>query len=997
MPDPSTSFTLAASNHRAGRAEEAEKHYLAALEEAPDHPGALFNLAALLAAQGRFEEAERYYGRVVELDPSDPAVRSNLGNLMQTQKRFGEAEAFYREAIELDPGLAEAHINLGNLQYTQGDLEAAVDSFRRGAEAKPDLAHVRSSLGATLALLDRDDEAEAAFSAAHGLDPKDLDALNGLGGLRFGKRDYKGALDYYERATEADPKSPVAHTSMGTALDKLERQDEAIASYRRAIEADPDHLEALVHLARLLTGQKSFDEVETILEHSRSLRPSDAEVEFHFGNLYLAKGESERAIDHFEAALDMRGDLSEALNNLGNALQNVGRVEEAIKTFHKAIEANPESAFAWNNLGNALTAQKKLDEALDAYRRATEIDPDLDLAVINLGNALRATDRLDEARAHFDGVLGTNPYLYAAYNGLGLTYQAYHQHDKAIEAFKKAVTIKPHYAPALNNLAISCQDLGLHGEAIKAYQEVLEHHPELTEVYFNLGTLLQLISRFDESVVVFQKALEFRPDYDIVYPYLMHGLMQQCSWTNLDAVVSKVLSNSEHQIARGEEVHVSAFALQSIPASVELRLAAARQISKRAENKVEDLKRSRPPFKRRKTRRSKITVGFISPDFRFHSVAVAFKGILAARDRDKFEYQGYAINTYGEDGMSLYFESEFDKYVDITRMSYTDAADAIYDNHVDVLIDLAGHTRGGRYEVLAFKPAPVQAHWLGFSSTTGATFIDYLITDKIQVPPEDEKFCSEKLLYLPDTFMATSRHDATPVSTDRTATGLPPKGFVFANFNSHYKFYPLMFAIWMRLLRQVPDSVLWMVQGTETSRKNLCAEAEKRGVDPSRLVFAPKITHPEHLGRLIHVDLCLDNMYHGGGVTTTDALFVGVPVLTLSGESPPSRNGATLVNAIGAPELIAYSLGEYEKKTLELVRDPLRLAELKLKLQTNRDTYPLFDHERLTRHLETGFEMMWENYLAGNGPRTMEVPALAMGSDRCGGDEAPDHLLKDAV
>lgn len=991
------SLALAIRHHRAGRADEAEKAYLAVLEAAPKNTDALLNLGALVAAQGRFEEAERYYKRAAELEPTDAAVRSNLGNLMQTQKRLDEAADYYRAALDLDPRLAEAHINLGNLYLAQGQLEKAAECLSRGVEINPRFVHAHSALGAALAGLDRRDDAVAAFTTAAEREPPNAQVLNNLGGALYNNQDYEGAADSYRRSLSIEPNDAVVRSKFGTVLEKLEQKDEAITQFRKVIALDPDHFEALTHLARLLIGTGEHEEAEERLARCKELRPDDAEVAFQYGNLCLAKQEADRAISHFERALSLHGDTSEAYNNLANALQNLDRHDEAVEALNKAIKVNPKSAHAWNNLGNSLVALKKQEEAVDAYRRAAEIDPKLDVAMINLGNALRAMDRLDEALQWFEKALQKNPALYSAYNGIGLSYQAYNKHEKAIEAFKRAGEIRPHYAQALNNLAISYQETGRHPKAIKAYQDILDNHPELTEVYFNLGTLLQLMNRFDESVVVFKKALAQREHYDVVYPYLAHGLMQQCSWTNLDAIISKVLTNAEQQVIRGDEVTVSAFGLQSLPTSPELKLGAARQISKRAKEKIEDQKRAQAPYKHRRLRKKKITVGFMSPDFRFHSVAVAFKSVLGARNSDRFEYQAYAIKTYGEDGLTRYFRATFDKYVDITDMTFAEAADAIYENGVDIMVDLAGHTRGGRYEVLAFNPAPIQAHWLGFSSTTGADYIDYLITDKIQLPPEDQKFCSEKLVYLPDTFMATSQHEQIAEPVNRAEAGLPTEGFVFANFNSHYKFYPTMFDTWMRLLRQVPDAVMWFLAGTNTSRKNLCLEAEKRGVDPSRLIFAQAIVRPQHLARLRHVDLCLDNLYHGGGVTTTDALWVGVPVLTLWGDAPPARNGATLVSAIGAPELTTYSLTEYETKALSLAQNPAELAALKAKLRTNRDTHPLFDIKRLTRHLESGFELMMENYLAGNPPRTIEVPALPMTHGGARDGDGSDHLLKDAV
>jgi predicted O-linked N-acetylglucosamine transferase (SPINDLY family) len=391
---------------------------------------------------------------------------------------------------------------------------------------------------------------------------------------------------------------------------------------------------------------------------------------------------------------------------------------------------------------------------------------------------------------------------------------------------------------------------------------------------------------------------------------------------------------------------------------------------------VEDSKKRLGPLSYKLPKDGKLKIGFLSPDFRFHSVAVAFRGVLENRDKDRYHYAAYAVTTFGQDDLTRHFSETFDSWTDITQMSYVDTTKRMVEDGVNVLIDLAGHTRGGRLEVLALRPAPVQAHWLGFSSTTGASYIDYLVTDRIQLPPEDQKYCSEKLVYLPETFMATSRPPVALESYTRADFGLPEDGFVFANFNSHYKFYPTLFATWMRLLRQIPGSVLWFMSGTPTSRTNLQREAEARGIDPARLIFSDTIPHPRHLARLPLADLALDNLHHGGGVTTTDALWAGVPVLTLYGPTPPARNGATLVSAIDAPELIAYSLDEYEKKAQAYATQPELLAAIRAKLAQNRDAAPLFHIDRLTRHFEAACDLMWQNYVDGNEPRVIEVPAL---------------------
>jgi predicted O-linked N-acetylglucosamine transferase (SPINDLY family) len=588
-------------------------------------------------------------------------------------------------------------------------------------------------------------------------------------------------------------------------------------------------------------------------------------------------------------------------------------------------------------------------------------------------------NRFDEALDHFNEALRIDPSLASVHNSIGLVHQAFNRHDEAKACFERAIELQPGYAEALNNLAISLHGIGRYGDAIRCYQDALAADGEVAEIYFNLGSLLQGLGRYDESVGVYMKALQVRPDYNAVYSFLAHSLLQQCSWQNLDAVIAATIAQTKHEIASDQAVSASAFALQSMPVPPELRLVVARHVAKRYADGVVALGQFAHATPAKPETR-KLRVGYVSPDFRFHSVAVAFKGLLEHHDRDRFELVGYSLATAGggptaQDGLTEYFRQNFDSFVDLDGVPFAEAGQRVNDDHIDILVDLAGHTRGTRLELFALRPAPIQAHYLGYSATIGADYIQYLITDR-RVPPENERYFHEKLVFLPDTFMATTQTTIDEHEPTRAQCGLPETGLVFANFNSHYKFDPWIFAIWMRLLRKTPDSVMWFVRGTPTSRENLRKEAEKRGVAPERLIFGETVPHGEHLARHRLVDLALDNQIHGGGVTTVDALWMGVPVLTVAGEAPQSRNGATLLNALGVAELVTSSLDEYERSALGLAVNPGRLAELKAKVEANRLTQPLFDTGRLTRHLEIAYQMMWDNHVAGRPPQTMEVPPL---------------------
>jgi predicted O-linked N-acetylglucosamine transferase (SPINDLY family) len=289
-----------------------------------------------------------------------------------------------------------------------------------------------------------------------------------------------------------------------------------------------------------------------------------------------------------------------------------------------------------------------------------------------------------------------------------------------------------------------------------------------------------------------------------------------------------------------------------------------------------------------------------------------------------------------------------------------------------------------RLEIFAMRPAPVQAHYLGFTSTVGAQFLDYLLTDARLAPPDHRPHYTESLVLLPDSFMAGRRVPIPVEQPTRADEGLPEAGFVFANFNNHYKFDPHMFAVWMRLLRRVPGSVLWILHGTPKSAENLRREAAIRGVDPDRLVFASVRQHPQHLARLGLADLALDNLHHGGGVTTLDALWTGVPVLTIAGDALPSRNGASLLSAIGLGDMVTVSLDDYEKLALLLAREPVRLAALRRRLAGNRAHSPLFDVERLARHIERAYDLMWDRFERGLPPAEIVVPPLPADATQIG-------------
>jgi protein O-GlcNAc transferase len=977
MTPGSDAFAAALQHHRAGRLAEAAQLYQTALHENPAHTDAMSNLGALMTSIGEYAAAATMYEQVLALLPDDAVTLSNLGNLMQAQGRLRDAETYYRRALDEDPGLAAAQVNLGNVFRADNRLEDAVRCYESALAIDPRLAQAHNNLGVVLQGLGRTTEAADHLATALSIHPDNADARNNFGNILTRQNRHRDALHHFREAIRLKPDWAPPRFNLGTALAHLGDTGAAETALRAAIDLRPDYLDALQALATLLMDTDVFEESEALLTRCREIDPDSAETWFLVGSLDQRRGRKEDALAAYTRASELCDTVPEIFNNLGIAYQQLRRHAEAVTVFEKALALNPEFAHAYNNLGHSYMELDRKDDAIAAFRRAIAIAPEQAINHANLGIVLQSLGRFNDALHAFDEAARLNPDLPEAHNGRGITLQGQNRHGEAIASFETAIRLRDRYPEALNNLAISYQEVGRVYDAIQAYRDVIEIEPEHRQVYYNLGSLLQGIGRHDEAVGIFYRAIQVSPDYTDIYPYLAHSLMQQCSWWNIEAVFDTVVKNTERQLAAGVDVTISPFALQSVPCSMQLRLDVARHMSRKVSRRVANIK-EQLTFDYPATRGERLRIGYVSPDFRYHSVGLAFKGLLEHHDRDRFEIFGYSVGTWKglNDPVADYFPTAFDHYLDISATPFVDAARQINDDGIHILIDLAGHTRGHRPEIFAYRPAPLQAHYLGFSTTIGADYIDYLISDRLFMPETMAPYCSESLLYLPETMFAATRPGVSERPMTRAEFGIPEDAFVFANFNGHYKMHPRLFSVWMRIMRRVPGSVLWLMRGTETSRTNLRREAENQGVDPSRLIFADHMQHADHIARQKLADLVLDHLYHGGGVTSSDALWVGLPVLTVAGKTPASRNGITLLTAVGMPELVTDDLKDYERTAIELATHPARYAEMRAKLNRKRLTEPLFDTERLTRHLERGYDLIWENRESGNAPRQISVPAL---------------------
>ncbi len=648
----------------------------------------------------------------------------------------------------------------------------------------------------------------------------------------------------------------------------------------------------------------------------------------------------------------------------GNDALAQGRAGDAVAHYRRALSVAPDVVEIHHNLTAALAQLQCLDEAADIARQGLAWRPDYAPLHVALANILSQGDGTESARKHYGKALRQEPELASAWSGMAGLLMAEGFYEKALEHYRKALLLNPKNIVCINNLAICQLNLGRHHEALALYRDLVMLDPNLGSSHNNLGQVLQGLGRHDEAVMAFRRALALDQSIDNLAPFLMQSLMYQCAWDDLDQIKQKVLDETSRRLQHNLPITVQPFSLAGTDASPDLRLAAARSYAGHCAAAVIPL-RDRLAFRHGPAQTGPLRIGYVSPDFRQHSVATAFKDLIACHDRAGFEWFGYVIGGEPRDQLTEYFRAQFTHFADFKDQDLAQSARHIHKDRLDLLVDLSGFTRHSALELLTLRPAPVQAHYLGYGATLGADCVQYLLTDAVHTPPELAPYCAEALVYLPDSFMATSRPEIDPQPPDRRSQGLPEEATVFANFNAHYKFDPETFDLWLGLLRQLPGSVLWLLRGGDVATANLRARALTRGIDAERLVFAPRATHSRHLARQSLADLSLDCRHHTGGVSTLDALWSGLPVISMAGDNQSARTGASILHAAGLGDLAVGSMQEYCELALHLAHDPVALKSLKARLRRNMNTAPLFDTPRLARHLEAAYGEMVRRDRAG--------------------------------
>ncbi len=734
---------------------------------------------------------------------------------------------------------------------------------------------------------------------------------------------------------------------------------------------------------------------KSLYEDVLAVEPRNADALHLLGLIDFRQGDMESALRNIQAAIASDPTFGDAYRSLGRVHGRNGKLPDALAACRKAMELNPMDAWAAFEAGTLCHHWGDSDQALAFYRHALAINPHFAECYNGLGLVFKSLKRMKDALQCFTKAIQEGPGLVEAHNNMGTMYKDQGRYPSAIRSFAAAVKVDPNYSPAHYNLGLLFDEIGRCHDAIRCYRDALTSNPALIQVHNNLGISLEKMGRTAEAMQCFKKAMEVDPDNpsaflnagivchhqnnleraiaytkqaiqknsgDIrAYITLYDQLRQGCCWNEVTQIGAKIDTHTAQALRDGKQPAESPFLAITRSENRQRNMEIALSWGKAVQRKASCLS---PPFAYDVRPKQKITVGFLSNRFRNAATGHLLAGLFACFDTQRFAIHCYS---WGEDDGSYFrktIETNCTRFIDISKMGFVDAATEINRDGVDILVDLKGYTRNNRIEICALQPAPIQIAYMNHNGTSGAPFFDYLVGDRHVVPENHKKEYSEKIIYMPNSFMAADPAlgmDMKPIR--RNQRKFPENVFVYCCFNQSYKIEPSVFGCWMKILTNTNNSVLWLLNENRLAISNLRKEAMQYGIDPQRLVFANKVNKKKHLERLRHADAVLDTGIYNGHTTTVDALLSGLPVVAKKGNQFASRVSSSLLSAIGLRELITESDKEYVDRAIQLCRNYGEVERIKEKIRINKRTTPLFDTRKFARNLEEAFIQVWNRYL----------------------------------
>lgn len=747
-------------------------------------------------------------------------------------------------------------------------------------------------------------------------------------------------------------------------LQESGKTEEAEALFRKVLKTKPDDFVSRYSLGVIAFQNNDYQTALGLFEESKGLNSRFAPLWYNTGITLGRLGRYHEAIDNFNQAISLDTNYADAITQRDALISVLQQVSNQSPVTVHSLEYSEKILKALELQGCG-----RLGEAENLFLEVLAVNSEDVPSLYSLGVLEQTKMNPEKALTYFERGLALKPDYAPLWYNRGVILHGQKQHDKAIESYDIALRLNPEYVEAMLNRGVVLVEAKRHKDALLNYEELLKIDPNNDKALCNRGAILTDFKLYDLAIQTYEHLLLVSPDFDDALGLLCFAKLHACDWNNLDTYYTRIFAG----IRSGKRVCRSQALLAMSNDPYEHLLCA--QIF--ASHSYPQLA---PLWNGEIYEHKKIKIAYVSPDFREHPVGHLTAGIFEAHDKDRFEIVAISLGIDDNSRLRKRMVAAFDEFIDARQMSSHSIAKMLRSMEVDILVDLAGYTADSRPDIFSYRPAPIQVNFLGYSSTMGVNYIDYIIADRFVIPEGARNSYSEKVVYMPDSYLPTDSSVRIAEQTpQREEFGLPSRGVVFCSFNHDYKINPPVFDVWMRLLRQIPNSVLWLMKLNESAERNLRKEAEIRGVDAGRLIFATRVPSIEdHLARYRLADLFLDTTPYNAHTTTSDALRAGLPVVTCMGRAFAGRVAASLLNAVGLSELVTNSLEEYENLALRLAQAPDELADIRDKLRKNLLTSPLYDTEKYCRNIETAYQTMWELYQRGEAPQHFSLQSRSI-------------------
>ncbi|MCP5061189.1 MAG: tetratricopeptide repeat protein [Ignavibacteriae bacterium] len=769
--------------------------------------------------------------------------------------------------------------------------------------------------------------------------PNHSETLHLYGLLYIKASDYDSAVKHLRKVTNLHPENAQYQHSLGLALMKDKKIKEAKTNLLKAVDLEPELIQSHLTLAKIYKIENKLDHAENEYRTVLKIQAESITALINLGNLLQQRGEQKSAFSFYKKVLDINPDHEIAHLNLANVHEQQGENSLALEHYQIAIKINPKFALAFYNLGKLHFKLENNRAAIESLQRASKLEPGKADYLVQLATVF-----------YKDGDFNTTKQICS-----------------------KALQIDPNVRDADFYLGIVMHQKGYIDQALEFFLEELKKSPLSDIVHFSAGKAYLDLKNYDKASYHFNKSNEIDPDDPRASFELIQIRLELCDWSRRGEDEALFIKLLEKQIAdNNQSSSILILTLNYFPLPLDIHLNSAKYYAKKCSKRVVSLKEN-IKFTYKRDEHSKLRIGYISPDFRQHAVGSLIKDLFKHHDKSNYEIFGYSLlSEIPNDQIQRSIKEGCNHFVNLYDYSVEKAAKKIYEDQIDILVDLAGYTAYSRTDILALKPAPIQVLYLGYPNTMGADFIDYMMADSTIITDNLANSYTEKIVYLPQT-LPYSPMEISDEPITREYFGLPEESIVFCCFNSFNKLDPDTFDIWMNILKKVPNSVLWLSSGTEIIIDNLKKEAENRGIKQERIKFKKKLTHAKYMAIHQLADLFLDTFLYNAGSTAVCSIAAGLPILTCPGLTYSSRMSASILTSAGLPELICSSKNDYVDKAVFYAKNPEELANLKEKMGRIQNNSNLFNLENFVNKLETAYSRMWENYLNGKRPVPLEI------------------------